>query len=94
MSIEVGLKTIFGPIFDEKSLSFEKFGIISSQKTLIELFSNPHLSSKMKSLTLPLTILICFPKNDENLGENTENVKKNKVILSTIDKTLNLENCL
>ena len=69
-------KCKFGPIFDEKSLNFEKFSMNSSQKTRIEQFSNPPLSLEIKSLTLQLTVLTHFIKINENMVKNTENVIK------------------
>ena len=70
-------KNRLGPIFKEKRLNFEKFIVISNQKTRIEQFKNSSLSLKIKQITLPLTILTYF---DGNLVKNTENVNKHNGI--------------
>ena len=57
----------------DESLSFEKFSINSCQKTRIEQFSNTPLSVKIKSITLPLTVLTLFSRIDEKLIRNTKN---------------------
>ena len=103
-----GLKSLFGPIFEEKSLSF-KISIYASQKTRIEQFSNSSRSFEIKSITLPASILTNISKIDENLDQNTQNVKnnrfafssqnmqnvnKNNGLSSTIHKTSNLNNSL
>ena len=70
---ESGLKkNIFGPISDE-SLNFVKFSINFCQKTRIEQFSNTPLSLKIKSITLPLTVLTYISIIDEKLIRNTKN---------------------
>ena len=78
---------MFGPTFEKLSKKF-------SQKTQIEQFSNPPLSLKIKSITLPLTILAYISKIDKNLVTKTENVNKNNGISCTIHKNLNRDNFL
>ena len=75
----MGQKSKFGPIFDEKSVIFEKISINSRRKTRIEQFSIPPLSLEMKLLLQQRTILTYFSKIDENLVKNTENVSKKQL---------------
>ena len=43
----------------------------------MEQLNNPHLSLKMKTITLSLKIFKYFNKFDQNLVKNTENVIEN-----------------
>ena len=60
-----------------QNLHFKKFNFNFSQKTRIELFSNPPPSLEMKSMMLQLTILTYFSNLDKNWVKNTENVNRN-----------------
>ena len=69
-----------------KSVEFETFCIYVIQNTRNKPFSNPSLSLKVKPITLLMTILtIFFKQNWPNFWEkNTENVNQNNESWSTI----------
>ena len=79
-------KAYLDPVLTKKSLNIENFSNNSRQKTRNEQLSTPLLFLNIKPETLPLTFstIKSFRKIDRKLAKNTENVKKNNGISSTI----------
>ena len=72
----INKKIKFGSFIDQKMTEFwKKISIISSQKTRIEQLNNRLLPLKIKSGTLPLTILLYFlPKLAKNMNFSNMNL--------------------